>query len=146
MPYFGEINLYPESRMKKTAITFAILLSFAGYTWAEIPETLKGVAEYQDLFNNTMHAGVACYRIPAIVTAPNGDLVVAIDERVPSCSDLGRNKDINIVMRRSSDDGKTWSEIETVVDYPHGKSASDPSMIVDEVTDKIFLFYNYIKG
>ena len=91
-----------------------------------------------------MKEGVACYRIPSIVTAPNGDLVVVIDERVPLCSDLHKNKDINIVMRRSSDNGLTWSEIETVVDYPFGQSASDPSMIVDREAGKIFLFYNYM--
>ena len=42
----------------------------------------------QDIFNTNMQKGVSCYRIPAIVTAPNGDLVAAIDERVPSCGDL----------------------------------------------------------
>lgn len=104
----------------------------------------KGVKEVHDLFNTTMKEGVACYRIPAIVTAPNGDLVAAIDERVPSCADLRGSKDINIVIRRSSDNGKSWTEIETVVDFPNGKSASDPSMIVDEVKGDIFLFYNYM--
>jgi sialidase-1 len=91
-----------------------------------------------------MRQDVACYRIPAFVTAPNGHLIAAIDERVPSCDDLKFSRDINIVMRRSEDNGATWSEIETVVDYPLGESASDPSMIVDAVTGEIFLFYNYM--
>ena len=34
--------------------------------------------------------------------------------------------------------------IETIVDYPFGKSASDPSMIVDKISNQIFLFYNYM--
>ncbi|WP_430809653.1 MULTISPECIES: sialidase family protein [unclassified Carboxylicivirga] len=97
-----------------------------------------------DLFNTTMNESVACYRIPALVTAPNGDLIAAIDERVPSCGDLKWSNDINIIVRRSSDNGATWSEIETVVDFPLGQSASDPSMIVDEVTGDIFLFYNFM--
>lgn len=104
----------------------------------------EGTIHYQDLFNTSMEDGVSCYRIPAIVTAPNGDLVVAIDERVPSCSDLKFSNNINIVSRRSTDNGKTWSAIETVVDYPLGESASDPSMIVDHTTQEIFLFYNYM--
>ena len=111
-------------------------------TQDEKPEIAEGVIAYQDLFNSTMRNGVSCYRIPALVTAPNGDLVAAIDERVPSCSDLRGSRDINIVARRSSDQGNTWSAIETVVDFPLGRSASDPSMIVDEVTGEIFLFYN----
>ncbi len=96
------------------------------------------------LFDSDKHPEVACYRIPAIVTAPNGDVVVAIDERVPSCADLRGSKNINIVIRRSSDNGKTWSKIERVVDFPEGQSASDPSMIVDTDTKTIFLFYNYM--
>ena len=99
---------------------------------------------FQDLFNTSMSEGVECYRIPAIITAPNGDLIAAIDERVPNCGDLKWSKDINIIARRSSDNGKTWSDIETVVDFPFGQSASDPSMIVDNVTNDIFLFYNFM--
>ncbi|SMO85521.1 sialidase-1 [Saccharicrinis carchari] len=102
----------------------------------------EGLKETHDLFNASTNPEVSCYRIPTIVTAPNGDLICAMDERVPSCNDLNRNKDINIVVRRSKDNGKTWSKMETIVDFPLGKSASDPSMIVDEVTGEIFLFYN----
>ena len=107
-------------------------------------EEEKEILVFQDLFNASMDENVECYRIPAIVTAPNGDLIASIDERVPGCGDLKWSKDINIIVRRSSDNGKTWSEIETVVDFPYGKSASDPSMIVDNVTNEIFLFYNYM--
>jgi sialidase-1 len=103
-----------------------------------------GLEEYRVLFNKSMNDSISCYRIPAIVAAPNGDLIAAIDERVPSCGDLKWSKDINIVLRRSSDNGKTWSPIETIVDFPLGKSASDPSMIVDKITNEIFLFYNYM--
>ena len=104
----------------------------------------NGLLEYQDLFNKKMRKGVSCFRIPALVTAPNGNLIAAIDERVPSCGDLKWSKDINIVVRRSMDNGKTWTEIETIVDYPFGKSASDPSMIVDDVSNEVFLFYNFM--
>ena len=99
---------------------------------------------FEDLFNAQDKENIACYRIPSIVTAPNGDLIAAIDERVPSCADLRGSTDINIVQRRSTDGGKTWTDIERVVDFPLGRSASDPSMIVDEETGEIFLFYNYM--
>ena len=99
---------------------------------------------FKALFNTTMQSGVSCYRIPAMITAPNGDLVAAIDERVPSCGDLKLSKDINIVIRRSADNGESWTEIETVVDYPLGISASDPSMIVDNLTGTIFMFFNFM--
>ena len=108
---------------------------------SEMPD---GIITYEDLFNAENNEEVACYRIPSLMTAPNGDLIAAIDERVLSCADLRGNKDINIVQRRSSDNGKTWTNIETVIDFPIGKSASDPSMILDEETGEIFLFYNYM--
>ncbi len=108
------------------------------------PEIANGVIVSQDLFNTKMNPDVSCFRIPALVTAPNGDLVAAIDERVPSCNDLRGSKDINIVIRRSADNGKTWTKIERIVNFPLGKSASDPSMVVDEISGEIFLFYNYM--
>jgi sialidase-1 len=97
-----------------------------------------------DLFNVKMKSNVSCYRIPAIIVAKNGDLIAAIDERGPSCADLKANDNINIVMRKSKDNGKTWSDIRTLVDYPNGKSASDPSFILDSNGGTLFLFYNYM--
>ena len=100
--------------------------------------------DHTDLFNAENNPEVSCYRIPSIITATNGDLIVAIDERVPSCGDLKWSRDINIVIRKSSDNGKTWGKIEKIIDYPLGQSASDPSMILDKQTNTIFLFYNYM--
>ena len=130
--------------MNKTIFSFAILSVACACAIGEPAEIAAGVLAHHDLFNTSMKDGVACYRIPALVTAVNGDLVAAIDERVPSCSDLGKSKDINIVFRRSEDNGATWSAMETVVDYEYGKAASDPSMIVDRETGDIILFYNYM--
>src|SRR5687768_3887880 len=56
--------------------------------------------------------GHRSYRIPAIVVAPNGDLIAIAEGRVKHAADFG---DINIVMKRSSDDGKTWSSLMTLV-------------------------------
>ncbi|OXA98734.1 sialidase [Flavobacterium oncorhynchi] len=123
-----------------------LLLTSATIIYAQ-KDTYKiadGIITSQDLFNKSMVKDVSCFRIPSIVTAPNGDLIAAIDERVPSCGDLKWSKDINIVIRRSTDNGKTWSEIEKVADFPFGQSASDPSMIVDKQTNEIFLFYNFM--
>ncbi len=85
-----------------------------------------------------------CFRIPSLITAPNGDLIAAIDQRTTSCADLKGNRDINIVIRRSSDNGKTWLPLQTVIDYPAGQSASDPSMIVDMLSKEIFMFFNFM--
>lgn len=130
--------------MKKIVILLLILGCSNIYSQDINLQTADNSIEFIDLFNTSMKEGVSCYRIPAIVTAPNGDLIAAIDERVPSCGDLKWSKDINIVIRRSKDNGDSWSEIETIIDYPIGKSASDPSLIVDKITKEIFLFFNYM--
>jgi len=130
--------------MKILFIILSLAISLSVFPQTEKALTKNAPLEFKDLFNANIRANVSCYRIPSIITAPNGDLVAAIDERVPSCGDLKWSKDINIVIRRSADNGDSWSDIETVIDYPIGKSASDPSMIVDKVTGVIFLFFNFM--
>ncbi|AWV97239.1 sialidase family protein [Arcticibacterium luteifluviistationis] len=121
-----------------------LLLLFSAISLIAYPQNEEAKPGFKNLFYSNMQQGVSCYRIPALVTAPNGDLLAAIDQRVPSCGDLKWSKDINIILRRSADNGDSWSEIEMIVDYPLGKSASDPSMIVDKTTGAIFLFFNYM--
>ena len=130
--------------MKKTSTIVFLLIVTTLFGQNKNFQIADGVLNSLDLFNSSKNPSVSCYRIPALATAANGDLIAAIDERVPSCGDLKWSKDINIVIRRSSDNGKTWSEIEKIVDFPLGKSASDPSIIVDNITKEIFLFYNYM--
>lgn len=103
-----------------------------------------GVPAAHTIFARDLRPGVACYRIPALMTAPDGTLVAAADERVDTCADMDKSRDINIVLRRSRDNGATWSPLATVVDYPDGIVASDPSLIADRVTGALLLFYNYM--
>ena len=132
--------------MKRKQLLSALLFLPLAFLYAQDAkqQLADGLLVAQDLFNTTMNPEVSCYRIPALVTATNGDLVVAIDERVPSCNDLRGSRDINIVIRRSQDNGLSWSEIERIADFPDGQSASDPSMIVDRVTGELILFYNFM--
>jgi len=106
----------------------------------DIPENL----DFKVLFDSQESSEIACYRIPVLATTVNGDLIAAADQRVPSCGDLRSNSNINIVIRRSEDNGDSWSEMKVIVDYPLGESASDPSMIVDRMTEEVFMFYNYM--
>jgi len=84
------------------------------------------------------------FRIPALITAANGDLVAACDARRRSSRDLIWERDIDIVVRRSSDNGRTWSDMEVVCDYGDGRPASDPSLVLDRSTGELFCFYNYM--
>ncbi len=84
------------------------------------------------------------FRIPAIITAANGDLLAACDARRDNGADLNAARDIDIALRRSSDHGKTWTPIELICDLGEGHPASDPSLVLDETTGEIFCFYNYM--
>ncbi len=132
-----------ENPLRLLVVILILLIPVDAVAQDEAHKIAAGVLSHQNLFDSTQ-AEVSCYRIPALVTAPNGDLLAAIDERVPSCGDLKWSKDINIALRRSSDNGATWSETKIIADFPLGKSASDPSMIVDRETGDIFLFYNFM--
>lgn len=87
--------------------------------------------------------GHKSYRIPAIVSLKNGTLLAFAEGRVHHGGDFG---DINIVLKRSTDGGKTWTAIQTVVDYDQ-QQAGNPAPVVD-ATDpaypqgRVFLFYN----
>ena len=54
------------------------------------------------------------YRIPAMVVADDGSIVVAADKRYASHTDIGNGHVIDIVIRRSTDGGRTWSAPVTI--------------------------------
>jgi len=87
--------------------------------------------------------GHKSYRIPAIVSLPNGELLAFAEGRVHGSGDFG---DINIVLKRSSDEGKTWSALQHVAEFDT-LQCGNPAPVVD-LTDpafpqgRIFLFYN----
>lgn len=87
--------------------------------------------------------GHKIYRIPAIVQLPNKNLLAFCEGRVHGSGDFG---DINIVLKKSTDGGATWSALTTVIDY-NNLQAGNPAPVVD-LTDprypkgRVFLFYN----
>lgn len=87
--------------------------------------------------------GYNTYRIPAIIALPGGELLAFCEGRVNGAADFGN---VDIVMKRSTDQGKTWGTLQHVVDNDV-LQAGNPAPVVD-LTDKrfpkgrIFLFYN----
>lgn len=87
--------------------------------------------------------GHGIYRIPSIISLPNGDLLAIAEGRVNGAADFG---DINLVMKRSCDQGRTWGPLKVIVD--NGMlQAGNPAPVVDLHDPawpggRIFLFYN----
>ncbi len=115
-------------------------------------EQIRNIVKSEDLFVSTKEkfsktGKTHTFRIPAIITAANGDLIAVCDARRENGADLIWVRDIDIAIRRSTDNGKTWTDMELLYDFggvKEGRGASDPSLILNEKTGEIFCFYNYM--
>ncbi|HAK77086.1 MAG TPA: exo-alpha-sialidase [Runella sp.] len=119
------------------------LLIFTITSWVKLsPFSPQPRPQEVTVFQNGVE-GYKCYRIPAIIKAPNGDLLAFAEARRNNCGDFG---DVEIVMKRSSDQGKSWTALQVVADNGSDQ-AGNQAPIVD-FTDKkypkgrLFLFYN----
>lgn len=79
--------------------------------------------------------GFDTYRIPAVIQAKDGSLLAFAEARKHSMSDTG---DIDLVLKRSTDGGKSWGEIITVWD-DGANVCGNPSPVVDRKTGRIVL-------
>ncbi|NWK54772.1 exo-alpha-sialidase [Verrucomicrobiaceae bacterium N1E253] len=79
--------------------------------------------------------GYKSYRIPALVTTTKGSLLAFCEGRKHGSGDHG---DIDIVMKRSTDGGKTWSPLQVVHDN-HNHVAGNPAPIIDQQSGRIHL-------
>lgn len=81
--------------------------------------------------------GAVAYRIPVLTTAWDGSLVAITDNRKYSTSDIPQ--DIDIVVRRSTDNGKTWSEPVTMAKGTGFKQGFGDACIVKTNTENELL-------
>ena len=98
--------------------------------------------EQQVLFKAANEQGYACFRIPAVVRSKAGSLLAFAEGRVDNCGDTG---DIDLVLKRSADGGRTWTPLQ-LVNEGGGDTHGNPVPIVDRVTGRIFLFTTYNAG
>ncbi|WP_040480114.1 sialidase family protein [Mariniradius saccharolyticus] len=120
--------------MRSSLFLFCLLVLLPFFVFCQETETI--------VFQSGKE-GHAVYRIPAILALPNGDLLAFAEGRVNGSADFG---DVNLVMKRSRDQGKTWSSLETLVDYD-SLQAGNPAPVVDMLDPDfpkgvVFLFYN----
>lgn len=86
--------------------------------------------------------GFDTYRIPAVIQTKDGVLLAFAEARKNSSSDTGN---IDLVVRRSSDGGKTWGDIITVWDDADNV-CGNPAPVVDRKTGRIVLVTTWNKG
>ncbi|WP_082763610.1 exo-alpha-sialidase [Frondihabitans sp. PAMC 28766] len=106
-------------------------------TSQKAPQSVSSTAvKKQDLAAGTTQDPYV--RTPALAVTNRGTTIAAYDPR-PTGDDLPSN--MSLVVRRSHDDGKTWGPTQVVRSSPAPDGFSDPSLLVDHTTGRIFLFY-----
>jgi sialidase-1 len=82
------------------------------------------------------------FRIPALAVTRKGTVLAFCEGRRHSWGDSG---DIDLVMKRSTDHGRTWSETRVVWDDA-ANTCGNPSAVVDPSTGVIWLFSTWNRG
>ena len=106
----------------------------------------SGINDVNDGYNAD---GVAHYRIPALLKTDKGTLIAGADERTYHQMDWG---DIGMVVRRSEDNGNTWSKRIDIVNLRDNPNATniyegspitiDMVLVQDPTTKRIFSVYD----
>jgi sialidase-1 len=98
--------------------------------------------EQQILFKADRDPGYACFRIPAIVRTTGGTLLAFAEGRVLNCGDA---TDIDLVLKRSTDGGRTWGPLQ-VVSEGAGDTHGNPAPVVNRTTGRVLLAQTYNTG
>lgn len=95
--------------------------------------------------------GAAAYRIPGVVTSNKGTLLSVYDVRYNSSVDL--QEYVNVGLSRSTDGGKTWDKMQTIIDFgeygglPKAQNGvGDPAILVDKKTGNIWVIAAWTHG
>ena len=116
--------------MKQEKIFIVVIALF----YSCISTVLQAQTEITTLFERGTD-GYACFRIPAIVRTEKGTLLAFAEGRKDNCADTGN---IDVVLRRSADDGTSWEPLQVVWDAGEDV-CGNPVPIVDRRTGRIHL-------
>ncbi|GLW11716.1 hypothetical protein Misp01_68440 [Microtetraspora sp. NBRC 13810] len=78
------------------------------------------------------------FHVHALAVTPAGTTLAFTEGRYEVC-DAGPR---DVLMRRSTDGGATWSPTRIVVPSRNGSSPGNPALVTDGSTGEVFLFYN----
>ena len=121
----------------KELLTIGALLILAAPALARAEPLLTHV----DVFTSGTD-GYHTFRIPAIETAADGSLLAFAEARKHGRSDPGgKGQDIDLVLKRSTDGGKTWSPMKIIEDPGELWSAANAATVVDRATGRVWVLY-----
>ena len=128
-----------DSAMTRTLAAAALILSVV----VSIPARQKDttVPELIDVFV-AGDGGYHTYRIPSAILAPNGTLLAFAEGRRGGAGDAG---DIDLVLRRSHDGGRSWAPLQIIGD--NGPNTfGNPCAVVDARTNTVWLLTTQNRG
>ena len=81
------------------------------------------------------------YRIPAFAVTNDGTLLAVTDLRYTANSDLGHNHGIDLLIKRSEDNGKNWSGDTNITKIPDGdhNGYGDAAIVADRESDDVLI-------
>ncbi|MDQ0384279.1 sialidase-1 [Streptomyces sp. DSM 42143] len=135
----------PRTRPRSPLLALASLFALAASALPAHAEPKGRAADFEQqvLFRADQDpGGYACFRIPAIVRTTEGTLLAFAEGRVLDCGDAG---DIDLVVKRSTDGGRTWSPLQ-VVNEGGGDTHGNPAPVVDRATGRVLLVETYNEG
>jgi len=91
------------------------------------------------------HDGYPHYRIPSVVVTQTGDILAIAEGRGLQKGTHGDITGNHLVMKRSRDNGKTWSALKVVRSEP-GNSLLGPCAVVTETGRIILIYHRYLPG
>jgi sialidase-1 len=122
--------------MKRASLWAVLVISWCAVTLDAAP-----LLTHVDVYVSGKD-GYQTYRIPAIETAPDGSLLAFAEARKYNAADPGCGKqDIDLVLKRSTDGGQTWSAMRVIEDPGELWSAANPATVVDRQTRRVWLLY-----
>lgn len=128
-----------ESRfaMCKVLVIGLIAIFSAGHSLAR--QTVTAPLQY---IYKPGDGGYACFRIPTLLTTSKNVILAFAEARKLNCGDAG---DIDIVLRRSEDGGKSWSGLQ-VVRSDSTNTCGNPVPILDKTNGRILLVSSWNLG
>ncbi|HNQ74802.1 MAG TPA: exo-alpha-sialidase [Verrucomicrobiota bacterium] len=135
-------------------------LAYLATNWASsevlIPPVIPDLPPFIPVFQAGVD-GYTCFRIPALLTTHKGTVIAMSDGRIGGCGDIPTPLDL--VIKRSFDNGRTWGPLQVVTDYGsrsgdvdtypfYGQtniarvSAGDAALLLDESNGRIWTLYD----
>ncbi|MCM1111424.1 MAG: glycoside hydrolase [Clostridium sp.] len=130
---------------KITTLLLGLAVSAAAFAAnPEVPAAPENPKTVRSLVFSPGDFGSKFYRIPGIAVTNDGNIIAVADKRIDNNADLPNR--IDVVARRSTDGGRTWSEYITVAEHNEDGGYGDPAVVVDRRTGDIIVISTHGNG